>query len=101
MFENFVIADIQKQFYNNAKPPAIYFWRNSHGHEIDCLIDQGTQLLPIEIKVGMTLNMNFLDGLTYWLDLSGEQKGMLIYGGDSDATVHNITVKSWKNFQVL
>ncbi len=100
LFENFIIADIQKQFFNRAKNPSIYFWRDSHGHEVDCIIEKGTTLIPIEIKAGMTFDKNFIKGLTYWQELSGKTNGMLIYGGDEELHIKDCDIQGWKNFKV-
>ena len=101
LFENLAIADIYKQFYNRAKSPAIYFWRDSHGHEVDCLIEQGAELLPIEIKAGMTIQVNFLSGLQYWQELAGVKQGLLIYGGREELKISNIDIKSWRDFKIF
>lgn len=101
LFENFIIADIQKQFYNRAKNPSIYFWRDSHGNEVDCIVEKGTEILPIEIKASMTFDKNFLKGIMYWQELSGEKTGMLVYGGDEPLRVNNIDIQSWKSFSVF
>lgn len=100
LFENFIIADIYKQFYNRAKIPSMYFWRDSHGHEVDCIIEKGATLLPIEIKSGMTFDKKFIAGLTYWQEISGEKEGMLIYGGEEELHIKNCVLKNWKNFKV-
>jgi hypothetical protein len=100
LFENFIIADMYKQFYNRAKTPTIYFWRDSHGHEVDCVIEKGTSLLPIEIKSSMTFDKNFIKGLNYWQELSGQQNGLLIYGGNEEMHIKNCDVQSWKSFKV-
>lgn len=97
LFENFIIADIYKQHYNQAKTPTIYFWRDSHGHEVDCII-AGATLIPLEVKASMTLDKKFLSGLEYWQELSGEKEGILVYGGNQDMHVDNCTIKSWKSF---
>lgn len=101
LFENLAIADIYKQFYNRAKSPAIYFWRDSHGHEVDCLIEQGAELLPIEIKASMTIQVNFLSGLQYWQELAGVKQGLLIYGGREELKISNIDIKSWRDFKIF
>jgi len=54
LIETFLISDVYKQTYNLARQPHIYFWRDNHGHEVDCLIEKGVDLFPIEIKAGKT-----------------------------------------------
>ena len=50
-FENFVIVEIIKTFYNcgQLRPP-IYFYRDKEKREIDLIIEQNGILYPIEIK---------------------------------------------------
>jgi len=101
LFENLIITDSAKQFYNKAKNPPLYFWRDSHGHEVDCLIERGSELLPIEIKAGMTFQKNFLEGITYWQELSGQYRGLVVYGGSEPMHVKGIDIESWRNFSVI
>lgn len=100
LFENLIIADLYKQLYNQAKSTTLYFWRDSHGHEVDCIVPQPNELLAIEIKASMTLDPRFINSLLYWQELSGSQKLMLIYGGEEDLMIKNCAVKSWKNFSI-
>ncbi len=96
--ESFIITEIFKAFYNKGKEPSIYFWRDSHGHEIDCLLDYGTRLVPIEIKSGKTLHPRLFNGLHYWCDLAGVdyEKSYLIYGGTENDVGSHGTVVSWQ-----
>lgn len=50
-FENFVIVEIIKSYYNNGElRPPIYFYRDKEKNEIDLIIEQNGKLYPIEIK---------------------------------------------------
>lgn len=50
-FENFVIVEIIKSYYNNGElRPPIYFYRDKEKREIDLIIEQNGELHPIEIK---------------------------------------------------
>lgn len=83
IFESFVISEILKQNYNNNRRPRAYFWRNQTGHEVDCIIEKGTQLIPIEIKAGKTINQGYTQELTYWNGLTGTdpKNNVIVYGG--------------------
>ena len=50
-FENFVIIEIIKSFYNvgELRPP-VYFYRDKEKREIDLIIEQNGELYPVEIK---------------------------------------------------
>ena len=101
LFENLVMADSVKQFYNTATIPNIYFWRDSHGHEVDCIIEKGGKGFPLEIKSGMTIQKDFLNGLTYYQEISEEKKSMLVYGGTENITTSTCSIRSWKTFDIL
>lgn len=98
LFENACIADFFKQVYNAVREPRIYFWRDNHGHEIDCIIERGSRVVPVEIKAGKTVSSDYFSGLRYWLSLSdGNKQGYVIYAGDSPSSRENIMVLDWKS----
>ncbi len=84
LFENMVIADLVKQCTNQGKRPSLYFWRDHTGNEVDCIIEHGTDLTPIEIKAGQTVQNDFFKGLDYYQQLAQKHAttGDIIYGGD-------------------
>lgn len=50
-FENFVIIEILKSYYNHGElQPPIYFYRDKEKREIDLLIEQNGKIYPVEIK---------------------------------------------------
>ena len=50
-FENFVIAEIIKSYYNKGiLEPPLYFYRDKDMNEIDLLIEDGGALYPLEMK---------------------------------------------------
>lgn len=52
LFETVVLGEIVRQFYKSGKIPRIYYWRTSHGEEIDFIIEDAGKLIPIEVKTG-------------------------------------------------
>ncbi|WP_103866257.1 ATP-binding protein [Aquimarina sp. I32.4] len=82
LFENLVVIELLKQRYNKGLSNNLYFWRNSTGHEIDILIDNFDELIPVEIKLGKTITNEFFKGLKYWNNLTGFTGGKVIYGGE-------------------
>lgn len=49
-FENFVISEIYKSYYNSGKEPVMYYYRDKEGQEIDLILEKDGILHPIEIK---------------------------------------------------
>ena len=101
LFENLVVGDLTKQFYNVAKNPPLYFWRDNHGHEIDCLIETAGKFLPIEIKASMTMSKNFLKELQFWKELANVEKGMLIYAGEEIQNIQHNQILNWQRIDIL
>jgi predicted AAA+ superfamily ATPase len=84
LFENLLITDLYKQYYNIGLPAPLYFWRDKNGElEIDCLINYDSTLIPIEIKSGETFNPSFFNTLTRWHKLTQTplRYTYVIYGG--------------------
>ncbi|AFU68884.1 ATP-binding protein, P-loop_NTPAse superfamily [Psychroflexus torquis ATCC 700755] len=81
LFENMVVVELLKQRLNKGKLNNLYFWRNSKGNEIDIIIDNFDELIPIEIKSGKTITKDYFKGLDYWNNLTGLTGGRVIYGG--------------------
>jgi hypothetical protein len=99
LFESFIVAGMMKSRLNAGEKPAMYFWRDSNGNEIDLIIEHGPQLMPVEIKAGKTVARDFFTGLKKWLDLCGDRatSPLLVYGGDSDYEQQGIAVAGWRS----
>jgi hypothetical protein len=98
IFETFIISELVKSKLNKGEKPAFFFWRDSNGNEIDLIVEQGINLMPIEIKSGRTLTHESFAGLEKWLALAGKKAAVpaLIYGGDDSYTQTGIKVVGWK-----
>lgn len=98
LFESMIINELYKQYYNLGTQPGLYFWRDSHGHEMDCIIDRGARLIPIEIKAGETIDSSYFDGLEYWNELADAdpEEGYIIYGGKENQSRSKGNVISWR-----
>jgi predicted AAA+ superfamily ATPase len=84
LFENMVVSETLKYYYNNGKVPDIYYWKDKTGHEIDLLIDRGTKSpAAFEIKSGLTRNKEYFINFNYWNKLLGnsENRNAVIYSG--------------------
>jgi len=84
LFENLVIIDVLKNIYNKGKLDNLYFFRDSNGLEADLLLQQGRQLMPIEIKSSSTYKPELLKGLKRIMELSPQMANAhLVYSGDA------------------
>ena len=96
LFECLVITELLKKRTNAGKQINLYYWRDKTGHEVDVIVDNGTSLLPLEIKAGKTINSEFFKSLTYWNKLSEEKSAFIVYAGDQEESRSNgISVINW------
>ncbi len=98
LFESLVITEFVKRRFNAGLPMNLYYWRDKTGHEIDLIIDNQDELIPIEIKSGATLNQEFFKNLLYWKSLAKVPKAYLIYSGNQNQNRTNgIEVLGWNS----
>jgi len=97
IFESFVISELIKGFLHQGKEPDLYFWRDSTGHEIDAVIDQGSERVAIEIKSGETVAADFFAGIDFWRKVVGNPAApaALVIGGDRSYRQRGVQVYSW------
>jgi predicted AAA+ superfamily ATPase len=97
IFEGFVIAELMKQYHHLGREPDLFSWRSSGGHEIDLIIDHGSELVPVEIKSGQTVAGDFFKGLDYWRKLTGiaDAPAALIHAGPRSFRREGAHVYAW------
>ena len=97
LFENHVVSEVGKAYWNHRRIPAFHFWRDQTGHEVDLLIEEGTTLYPVEIKSGATVAGDMMATLAWWSSLAGAEAGeaTLIHGGLEAFTRNGIAVRPW------
>ena len=82
LFESLVAAELMKQACHRGRRPNLYYFRDNHGLEIDLLLDFGDRIVPIEVKLGQTVNPDFFTSLDAYEKLNRKAwPGILIYGG--------------------
>lgn len=98
IFETCIIAELMKSRLNQGERPNLFFWRDSNGNEVDVIAEQGTTLIPIEMKSGKTVTPEAFDGLKKWLALAGDSAGepVLIYGGRDSYRQGGVRVMGWR-----
>jgi hypothetical protein len=58
-FENLVVVEALKARYNRGLTANLYFYRDSHGNEIDLLHKAGSGMIGMEIKAAATWHPDF------------------------------------------
>ena len=82
VFETFIISELIKYKHHLASSAEFYYWRDKTGREIDLIIEKENRAIPIEIKSGKTIQDYFFKNIRYWMNLTGNEKGFLVYAGE-------------------
>ena len=65
VWENFVVSEAHKHFFNSGKRPPCWFWRTIQGEEVDLLVEIGPrQFMAIECKTASQIEPRALKGFT-------------------------------------
>lgn len=97
LFENLIINEMLKSRFNKGLRNNLYYWRDNTGNEIDVLIDNGGELMPVEIKSGTTVTDEFFKGIQFWQKLTGTKKAMIVYGGEQEQKRSSgIQISGWR-----
>lgn len=59
LFENMIFLEALKARYNQGRVSNLYFYRDSHGNEIDLLYASGRELTGVEVKSSSTFTPHF------------------------------------------
>jgi predicted AAA+ superfamily ATPase len=101
LFENLIILELLKARYNNGQRGNLFYWRDRTGNEIDVLIDQSSQVIPVEIKTASTFNTDYVKGINYWKKVNPDtKKAFVIYTGKS-AVLDSSQILNWKDLGVI
>lgn len=102
LFENFIITEFIKDRYNKNAAMDLYFWRDSAGNEMDLVVDQGTNLYPIEIKAGKTITAEYFKNHQWWNKTTGSEEGTIIYAGDEiQQRSQGLNIIPWNKLELI
>jgi hypothetical protein len=81
-FEGLVVEELCAWAREALVRPGLFFWRTQAGAEVDLLIEDGPRILPVEVKLGATVDPRSLASLRQCLQDLGLKRGVVIYTGD-------------------
>ncbi len=89
LYENLVILEFLKARVNRGQRPELYFYRDTHGNEVDLVLRRGGTLIPIEIKSAATFTPDFLKGIERFRSTLVRRStgGFVLYDGRERLTV--------------
>lgn len=89
LFESWAITEIAKYHHHRGRRPRLYFYRDRSQLEVDLLIEQGADLVAVEMKSAQTASSSFFTPFDRLADRLGSGGAPLrladrivLYGGD-------------------
>lgn len=99
LYENLIISEIIKQHHHAGKIPSVYYWRESNGAEIDCIIESSAQkTIALEIKAGETFNKDYLKNFKNLPSGDDTIEKILIYTGDNSTSIQDVKLIGHSDF---
>ncbi|MGB3007593.1 MAG: ATP-binding protein [Chitinophagaceae bacterium] len=99
IFENFIITECKKDYYNKGEEPELYFWQDTNQREIDLILDKKSVVQLFEIKSGKTPLAYFFKNLSSFKLLAKEKgkkvKSHVVYGGNESFKREGHELFSW------
>jgi uncharacterized protein len=99
IFENFIINEKIKKYFNIGEEANAYYWQDTNGKEVDLILEHSNKLDVFEIKSSKTPKSDFLANIKLFSELAAKQSIKtnlhLIYGGEESYTQNGIKITGW------
>lgn len=98
LFENLIVLEAAKARHHQGQIPNLYFYRDSHGNEIDLLYASGRNLIGIEVKSAATFASHFKKTLVRFSEKQRVlQSGYVVYNGEARQFSDGIEAMNYKD----
>lgn len=101
LFETWAVSEYIKSRCNEGLSPALHFWRDHAGHEVDLVIEaEDGRLDAVELKSGLTYAEDWADALRKWQGFAGDVAGRahVVYGGENSYERQGVAIRSWRQW---
>ncbi len=98
LFEHAVMLEIIRRVRAMRKDWRVCFWRTAAGAEVDCIIDMGERVIPIEIKASRSVRKADVKGLSIFLadyPIVAKQGYVITMGDVPERLAENIVAIPW------
>ncbi len=96
-FEGLVIEELAALAANRLVRPELFFWRTHAGAEVDLLLVEGRRILPIEIKLGSSVERYGYAGLRQCMaDLGLRRAWVVTTSAEGRALTPGIELVPWR-----
>jgi len=99
LFEHAVILEIIRRIRALNLDYKVHYWRTGGGAEVDCVIDTGSSIIPIEIKSGSKVVLSALRGLSSFIETYKDNVShayVITNGRIPEKLTEKITLLPWK-----
>lgn len=98
IFESWVVSEAVKQHTHRGIRPAVSFWRDHSGNEVDLLVEDGGKFHAVEIKSGETVLSSWFDSLTWFAGVAGDVNlsSNVVYGGERASSRKEVQLIPWR-----
>lgn len=101
LMENLMIVELLKSRLNRGLRSNLFYWRDRTGNEIDLLLDQSDDVVPVEIKSSTTFHLDFLKSIRYWQKLNPKLKSSYLVFNGKEGQVEKTKILNWKNIDKI
>ncbi|HJX14703.1 MAG TPA: ATP-binding protein [Candidatus Deferrimicrobiaceae bacterium] len=102
IFEGFVVSEAVKVFTAVGRKPDLFFWRSHDGLEVDLIVQAGSRLYPVEIKLTATPTLRHLEPLDRFRAIAGNDAagtGILVCRAREEIPLpHGNLAIPWRSF---
>jgi predicted AAA+ superfamily ATPase len=83
MMETAVVIEVVRTLTNRGEEPRAYFWRTTAGSEVDLVVDTGSALIPLEVKLSATPTPAMASGICSFRSALGSRaaRGYVVHPG--------------------
>lgn len=83
MMETAVVVEVMRTLTNRGEEPRAYFWRTTAGREVDLVVDTGSALVPLEVKLSATPTPPMASGISSFRSALGSRaaRGYVVHPG--------------------
>lgn len=96
LFENYVVAECLKKVLHRKMHSKLYYFRTSHGVEVDLIIDHRQNKELFEIKTSESFHPKMIKAMESFIDPS--DKGYLLYKGKTVPYHGNIKIQHYADY---
>ncbi|WP_421945827.1 ATP-binding protein [Pedobacter sp.] len=102
LFENLILAELQKKNYHQYLHSNYYFWQDSNANEVDILTKNNEDFKISEIKATETITATLFKQLDRFEEIAkpAKVKKTLIYGGLNSQKRSRYEIVSWKDISL-